>query len=303
MKPEGILIRYGEIGLKGRSTRQRFEGQLKRNIKKALNAWDIEFSISLIRGRIMVMTEDIENAVTQLIHVFGITSLSPAYLILTDLSKIKTHALYLVKKHNVHNPSFALRVTRIGDHSFTSQDVAIDVGSYIQEKTNFPVDLTNPACELFIEIRDDMTMMFLEKIQGPGGMPIGTQGRVLSLIDDAIDLLAAWYLLKRGCDMVFIYSDKDIKHRFDTFFSKWNIPKYLRFIERDDDYWKHVHLIISEQQCQAICYGFFFGRDEDEVMEHIAFLKQQVDIPILTPLISFEKEKIEALCKEKEITK
>lgn len=303
MKPDGILIRYGEIGLKGRVTRNRFEIQLKRNIKKALKKSEIEFTITVIHGRILVMTKDFDHAIDQLTHVFGITSISPAYLISTDLVKIKTLALDLVKKHNSSNPRFALRVKRVGNHPFTSQEVAIDVGAYIQKETSFPVDLTHPDCELFIEIREDKTMMFLEKIPGPGGMPVGTQGRILTIINDHIDLLASWYLLKRGCEMVFIYSQKDIEQKFNSFFSIWHIPKYLRFLEKNDDYWNQVNLIISEQKCQAFCDGFFFGRDENIDLDHIKFLRNRIDIPILTPLISFEKETMKTLCNEKEIIK
>jgi len=301
VKPDGILIRYGEIGLKGKVTRNRFERQLKRNIKKALKNSEIECTITVIQGRILVMTNEFQDAIDQLIHVFGITSISPAYLISTDLSTIKKNALHLVKKHKGANPSFGLRVTRVGNHPFTSQDVAIDVGAYIQQETSFPVDLTHPDCELFIEIRDDTTMMFLEKILGPGGMPVGTQGRVLTMINDPNDLLASWYLLKRGCDMVFIYSHQHFQDQFDSFFSTWHIPKYLRFVEKNDDYWNQVNSIISEQKCQAVCDGFFFGRDDNGDLDHIRFLRNKIDIPILTPLISYNKETINKLCGEKEI--
>jgi thiamine biosynthesis protein ThiI len=301
VKPDGILIRYGEIGLKGRVTRNRFEKQLKRNIKKALKSHDIEFTLSVILGRIICITHDIENAVTQLSHVFGITSISPAYLIDTNISSMKKLALFLVKNHDVSVPRFALRVSRVGTHDFTSQDVAIDVGAYIQEKTDFPVDLTNPDCEVFIEVRDDTTLVFLEKIQGPGGMPVGTQGRVLSLIENPHDLLAAWFLLKRGCDMVFISSKKNIEQTFDRFFSIWHIPSFICYVKKDGEYWKQVNSIITDQHCQAICDGSFFGENAKKVVEHIIFLKHQVNIPVMTPLISYKKKTIDVLCKEKVI--
>jgi thiamine biosynthesis protein ThiI len=301
VKPDGILIRYGEIGLKGKVTRNRFERQLKRNIKKALKPHDIEFTLTVIHGRIIVLTKDIERAITHLVHVFGITSISPVTIITTDFSEIKVHALSLMRKNSHPNPRFALRVTRVGTHDFTSQDVAIEVGAYIQEITKYPVDLTNPDCEIFIEIRDDTTLLFLEKTPGPGGMPVGTQGKVLSLIENAPDLLAAWYLFKRGCDMVFISSEKHIEQKYDKFFSTWHLPRYIKFVDKDDQYWSYIKATISEQHCQALCDGSFFEENAKKTTEHIFFLKHRLNIPILTPLISYEKETIDALCKEKEI--
>jgi len=296
-----ILVRYGEIALKSRATRKNFEKILRNNIKKALKINNISFDLITMQGRILVESEDIKKAVDVISHVFGITSISPAFKLDTDLIQISGLTFSLIDKHINKGQSFALRVTRTGNHPFSSQDVAINVGSFVQKQKDFTVDLTNPDIEVFIEIRDNQSYLFLEKISGPGGMPRGSQGRMVSIIDSAYDLLASWYLLKRGCDMLYIYSDEKILNDADTFFSTWHIPRHVFYCGKNDDFWDQVSMIISNKQCQAICSGIHFSQNRNEDISLIKSLKQQVSIPVLTPLISFGSEELQKLCKEKRI--
>ena len=296
-----ILIRYGEIALKSRVTRKNFEKILRNNIKKALEINHISFDIIMMQGRILVKSEDIKKAVEVISHVFGITSISPAFQLDTDLIQISELTFSLIDKHIHKGQSFALRVTRTGNHPFTSQDVAINVGSFVQKQKDFDVDLTNPDIEVFIEIRDNQSYIFLEKILGPGGMPRGSQGRMISIIDSSYDVLASWYLLKRGCDMLYLYSDENILNDADSFFSTWHIPRHVFYCEKNDDFWNQVNMIISNKQCQALCSGIHFSQNRNESISSIKSLKQQVSIPVLTPLISFGIDELHKLCTEKGI--
>jgi thiamine biosynthesis protein ThiI len=302
VKQDCILIRYGEIALKGKFTRQQFEKKLRNNIRKALISNNIHFSLIIIKGRIIIKTNHIEKAIAVLSHVFGIISLSPSFIVPTDLLEISKFILLILDNNKIKTQRFALRVNRVGSHPFSGQDVAIQVGSYIQKHTNLPVDLTDPDIEIFIEIRDNQTLLFLEKIPGPGGMPMGTQGNTISIIDTASDLLAAWYLLKRGCDMVFVYSKNQIIKEVDLFFTQWHIPKNIIHIQKGKDFWNQINKIITTHHIQAFCSAVTLDKNNREPIDLLTSLEKQITIPILTPLISFNHNKIKQLCKEKGIT-
>jgi thiamine biosynthesis protein ThiI len=301
VKTNCIIIRYGEIALKSKFTRKQFEKTLKNNINKALQKKDISFSLSSLQGRIIIFTEKIDIAVNIITHIFGITSCSPSFMIQTNIKQICVEVFSLISSYLNESQSFALRVSRTGDHSFTSQDIAITVGGYVQKQKKFTVDLNNPDMEVFIEIRDDKTFIFLEKIRGPGGMPMSSQGRVLSLINSSYDLLASWYLLKRGCFMFYLYSDEKILIQADNFFSTWNIPKHFLKYDKNQEYDSQIDEIIKKLRCQALCIGIVFSNNKYEKILRLKTLKKQVSVPILTPLISFNKSELKKLLEEKGI--
>ena len=145
MKYELILVRYGEIALKGKETRNRFENILVNNIRNALNSKKILHKIKKERGRIYVFTDQIQDSIDILQKVFGITSVSPAVKINSDMDVMSKFAVKVAKENNLtERNSFALRVTRTGSHSFSSQDVAVKLGSDIVDATGAKVDLSNP---------------------------------------------------------------------------------------------------------------------------------------------------------------
>ena len=174
-----IIVRYGEIALKGRETRNRFENTLVSNIKNAFNFEKLSNKIKRERGRIYIYTDQINECLEVLRKIFGIISVSPAFQTLSDMESISKLALNVVKEVLNEKKSFAIRTTRTGEHNFSSQDVAIKIGNDIVKATKASVDLTNPDLELFIEIRNDKAFVFTEKIPCMGGMPINTQGKIL----------------------------------------------------------------------------------------------------------------------------
>ena len=184
MKYELILIRYGEIALKSEETRNRFENSLIRNIKNAINSHNIPCEIRKERGRIYLYSEKISECKSILKRIFGIISFSPSIKIPSEMKSISEVSLEISKNLINKENSFALRVTRTGLHTFSSQDVAIRVGEDIVNLTKAKVDLNNPDFEIFIEIRDKNSYVFTEKISGMGGMPVATQGKVMALITD-----------------------------------------------------------------------------------------------------------------------
>ncbi|MFC1800761.1 THUMP domain-containing protein, partial [Nanoarchaeota archaeon] len=186
-----IIIRYSEIGLKGKN-RFFFEKKLVSNIKYCLKQNNIEFSkVTKPRGRIMVHTD---KTCQMLKNVFGISSVSHTKEFLTydDLKQ----SLPTIPSKN----SFRVSTQRL-DKNFkmTSQEVNRELGALIQEKTNAKVDLKNADITVGIEIIENQFYLYTKTIAGYGGLPLGTEGKVYVLVEDETSLLAAWLVMKRGC--------------------------------------------------------------------------------------------------------
>jgi len=278
-----IIIRYGEIGLKSESVRRRFEDKLIRNIILAFRKESIiDVRIKKERGRIFLRSKNMEKAKNVLKRIFGIVSISPAVETIADIEDIKEKALELIEKRINGIKTFAVRSTRVGKHDFTSQDIAIEVGREIKEKFNLRVDLDDPDLELYIEVRDDKAYLFFEKIRGPAGLPLGSQGKVLSLVRNKRDILALWCMLRRGCSAkVISYGmDKELK----DFLRKWYAESETEIAEEKD-------IKRNMNGCLALVVG--------ESMRDIDFDRDKnFNLPILRPLVSFSDEEIDRMIGE-----
>ena len=205
-----IIARYGEIGLKSPKIRSRFERKLVENIKATF-----ECDVQRNQGRIYINPMDFEDGVEKLNNVFGVVSYSPAVSTKTtfeDIDKTLSEYTQNLIKENVldENTKFAIKCRRVGTHDFTSQEMAGHCGGVVRSVVQAPVDLTNPDLTIFVEIREGDTYIFHEKIKGPGGLPLGTQGKVVVLLSSGIDSpVAAYMMMKRGCEVVALNCDND----------------------------------------------------------------------------------------------
>jgi len=201
-----VLIRYSEIGLKSRYVRKRFEELLIADMRKAFRYYGIKHKIKKTWGRIFVELSNFERAAELLKNVFGIVSFSPVIETEADMEKIERAAAEYAKIGS--NETFAIRARRTGNHDFTSQDVAIRAGRAVENATHAKVNLTNPDKEIFIEVRDDKAFIFSEKMEGAGGMPYGSQGKVVGIVEDEKSMLASWLMMRRGCIVEFACTEE-----------------------------------------------------------------------------------------------
>lgn len=198
-----ILIRYGEIGTKSRRTRRWWEKVFMRNIKDALKAHGIAFSsIRNPKGRIIVSTND-ERGLNALKNVFGISSISSGQKVDQNIQGIKEEVLTLYRKKAKPDHTFRISTQRL-DKQFplTSPQVNTVVGEYIVEQESARVDLSSPDIDIGIEILYDAAYVFAGRIPGHGGIPVGVQGKVLVCLGDRRSAVAAWMMLRRGCELV-----------------------------------------------------------------------------------------------------
>ena len=212
MMYDTTIVRYGEIFLKSESVKREFERKLIKNIKLKLNNSNLNSGFEIIRKRhrIYIKSDKSEFIAREVSTIFGVVSTSPAIETISEIPDIKKIAVNLAKNIIRDGETFAVRAHRTGKHTFSSKDIEIELGGQILDAINTSVDLENPDKTIFIEVRDDTGFVFDKKIKGVGGLPYGTQGRVISLISTGIDSpVATWLMMKRGCEIVGVHFGDD----------------------------------------------------------------------------------------------
>lgn len=212
-----VLVRYCEIGLKSAPVRKRFEARLKENVLTMLAYDGVEALVSQAGARMYLETEDPEGAVRAVTRVFGIASVSVAEHSSSAMEDICAAAERYARDRLPNGNSFAVRARREGSHPYTSMDVGREAGSAIYEANKgrgIRVDLTQPEKEFYVEVRDSGAFIFDTYINGPGGLPLGTQGKVFADTRDERGLLSAWLMMKRGCK-VLVTEDSDLLRNYD----------------------------------------------------------------------------------------
>ncbi|MDD1750225.1 MAG: THUMP domain-containing protein, partial [Methanothrix sp.] len=180
------LIRYSEIALKSPPVRRRWEHTLVSNIQKVLPGCRVRKSW----GRIWV-----EGPVDRekLRRVFGIVSFSEVeHCALQDLDAF---ILDFCRRIGLEKAkSFALRLRRVGEHPFSSQEKTVELADSILERyPQLKVDLKNPETAVYVEIRDQDCYLYKDVVKGAGGLPLGVEGKLVVLLSGGIDSpVAAW---------------------------------------------------------------------------------------------------------------
>lgn len=324
-----IIARYGEIGIKSPKIRSRFERKLVKNIKATFKC-DVDRN----QGRIYVRPEDFDEGVEKLNRVFGVVSYSPATSTKTTFEDIdKTLGDYvegLIAEGLLdENTAFAIKCRRVGTHDFSSQEMAAHCGGVVRDKVLAPVNLSNPDLTIFVEVREDDTYIFHEKIKGPGGLPLGTQGKVIVLLSSGIDSpVAAYLMMKRGCEVIALHCNNDpfagpkVTENFNALVDQLNKyssgnPIKRRIIDYGDYLTQAKQLAPEKMTCvlcksgmyriaeklarklhaDAIVDGSSVGQVASQTLSNILATRYGVKVPILSPLIGLDKEEITAISK------
>lgn len=319
-----IIARYGEVALKSNKVRRRFEKKLSSNIKSS-----IDCDIDIHQARIFIFPQDYDDALSKLDKIFGIVSYSPAvstYATFEDIeSKLSEYADKLHEKGLIdENTPFAISCRRVGSHEFSSQEMAAYAGAVVVRKFNCPVDLTNPELTIYLEIRDNDVYIFHEIIQGPGGLPLGTQGKVISLLSSGIDSpVATWMMMKRGCQVIALhfdgqpYATPDARKNFEDLVDALNVygsgapvrkrvVKYGDYLKKSKEdapekmtcvlcksgMYKIAAKLAKDMHASAIIDGSSVGQVASQTLPNILATREGVDVPILSPVIGLDKVEI-----------
>ena len=197
-----LLVRYGELALKSPPVRREFESALRRNILDQFVGEGVPARIRSDRGHLYVETDDATAGVRLVRRVFGVTSVSPVEEVASDPAVIQARLLEVAEPSLRPGARFAVRARRTGQHAFTSQQLAGDLGAAVLERyadRGLHVDLERPDVELAVEVRGPRTYLSLERFEGPGGLPLGVAGHLVALVDGRRGALGAFFMMKRGC--------------------------------------------------------------------------------------------------------
>ncbi len=201
MKFTHLLVRYGELFLKG-GNRRSFEMKLVENIRRLVPGARIKRT----QGRLIL---DYLPNHSDLKRGFGLVSYSPAVLAEKELPEIKKKAAELLAGKT---GTFKVETKRSDKRfPFTSLETNKLVGEHVEKNTSLKFDFLDPRITLSVEINQEGSYLFTERIDCFGGMPVGSSGKVALLVEDQASLLAGLLFLKRGCSLLpLAFEEKDI---------------------------------------------------------------------------------------------
>ncbi len=201
-----VVVRYGEIFLKGEFVKRQLEDRLIENIRLKLGKDNLGGDIIRRRHRVYIKTRDARKVAESLRNIFGIVSVSPAIETGAEIEEICRAGLDLAYKVIGEGEGFAVQVKRAGKHEYSSGDVERVLGGRILENIKAHVNLTSPDKTIFVEILDKQAFVFDNKIRCVGGLPYKTQGRAVALISRGIDSqVASWMMMRRGCEIIALH--------------------------------------------------------------------------------------------------
>lgn len=321
--PDSILVRYGEIALKDPWTRRNWERLLTSNIAFVLQEAGVEHEITKERGRIFVRTTN--PLASKLISgVFGVVSVSPVCTVKPLMEDVATTASELAANYNPS--SFAIRPRRSGGQ-ITSNEIGIEVGKAVQDRTGSMVDLDNPDLEIFVEARKNKVLIFTEVIAGEGGLPLGSQSRMLGLISGGIDSpVACWMMMRRGSPVSLLYFD--VRPYVDArsqamdsarILRKWTSGRKINFIQVPigkgleqitQTYPRATCLlcrrlmyriaghVMRMEDAFGIVTGYSLGQVASQTPANIMAEQSGINLPIYHPLIAMDKSDITDLARK-----
>ena len=323
-----FLIKYGEIGVKGKN-RYLFENALMQQIKYALKRCDGEFRVHKAEGRVYVdaLSEfDFDEAVENLKTVFGITGICPMMFVEDEGFEKLTEVIldYVRRVHPDHEgKSFKMHARRARkSYPKESMEINADLGEAIlAEFPGLHVDVHNPDITIYVEIREKI-YIYSQIIPGPGGMPVGTNGKAMLLLSGGIDSPVAGYMVaKRGVkiDAVYFhappYTSERAKQKVIDLarkVSRYSGPIYLHVINFTDIqlaiYEKCPHdeltiimrrymmkiaeAIATETECLGLITGESIGQVASQTMASLLVTNEVCTLPVFRPCIGLDKQEI-----------
>ncbi len=319
------MVRYSEIFLKSEPVKRRFLAVLTKNIGRALHAVLIDHTIELYRGRVLIHSSTPDTVIPVLSRIFGILDMSTVIVTGTSREELSRAAIFYAQTHLKPGMSFAIRARRDGILEYTSQELAASIGSDIL--TAFPdvtVDLTTPQYEIHVEARKEGGLVYDSRVAGPGGLPLGTQGNLISLLSAGIDSpVASWLMMKRGVTLTFLHIDggtyggNDIMRCSQSHLcqlSCWSSGTPLRMMVITGEPFFEALIKIKKARYRClVCKAYMLalagtlandygaegmvtgdnvGQVASQTLANLSLLSSVTATPIFRPLIAYDKEEI-----------
>lgn len=321
--PLRILVRYGEIALKGKN-RGRFEKQLRQNLERAVQEYGA--GVNKMHGRFMISgpEENRDQIMERISKVFGVVSFSEVKEAALDIAEIKQLAREMAGRLPAAKKEFRIETRRANKKfPYPSPEVSRIIGAHLQEHyPHLAVNLNRPAFTLAVEISYDRAYLYLDRVKGPGGLPVGISGRALLLLSGGIDSpVAGWLAQKRGLALEALHFHSfpftsqrsrekavDLCRKLAAGSGRINlyminmaaIQKELRAKCPDDMgiillrrmMLRLAEKLSAERGLQALVTGESLGQVASQTLESIAVTGQATGMLILRPLLGMDKTEI-----------
>ena len=323
-----IIIHYHEIALKG-GNRIYFEKKLGENIEKALK--DQEYQrIERLWGKIVIKLNnksEIDKIKSKLLLVFGIAYFFESKEVSSDFENLKKESLKILKKKYAENKfkTFKIKTKRLNkSYSLNSPEINRKIGEYLLENTlNLKVKMKDQEYTLYLDILEkDKALIYSEKIKGPGGLPTGTAGNVISLVSSGFDSpVASYQIMKRGARIIFVHFHS---YPQTNKASLNNVKKIVKILNQYQfksilylvpflNIQKEIHLkcnptlkiilyrrlmirmaeiLAKKENVKALVTGESLGQVASQTLENIQAINEASSLPILRPLVGTDKEDI-----------
>ncbi|SDH73579.1 tRNA uracil 4-sulfurtransferase ThiI [Alteribacillus bidgolensis] len=324
MKYDHILIRYGELALKGRN-RSDFEKKLKENIQFTIREHP-SCKVRRTYGRMMIeLNEEKPDPVMEkLRHIFGISSFSLAMKAENEIEAIKEAALQAFLQHEGKKGTFKVSARRsYKPFPVRSQDLNQYIGGHILRNTDeVTVDVHHPDVEVVVEVREQGTYITCGRMAGSGGLPVGTAGKVTLMLSGGIDSPVAGYLaMKRGAELEAVhfhsppYTNERARKKVEDLtkiltsfggrirlhvvpFTELqkaihaNIPSNYAMTIMRRMMLRITEKIADIQNAKAIVNGESLGQVASQTLESMHTINEVTNMPILRPLITMDKQEV-----------
>ena len=332
---EIVLARYGELWLKGKN-RIEFERRLARNVRRALRHVAPGATVEREHGLLVVRpAERPREATLRLQEVFGLSSISPAFGTSHELEAIARTSSEAMRATLARIPDrtpIPFRVeSRRSDKRFPMTSVELDraIGDRVMEEygERLKVDLSHPELVLGINVRPERVYVYSERLPGAGGLPVGSVGRVVSLFSGGIDSpVASWMAMKRGLQVVFsafhsypyvgrgfVEKVEKLARRLARFQNAGLLyatpltriqeairdaaPPGYRTVLYRRAMQRIATRIAKDEEALALVTGECVGQVASQTLENMHCIEAASPLPVLRPLVAFDKAETIALAK------
>jgi tRNA uracil 4-sulfurtransferase len=329
--PAQFVVHYGEVGTKG-DNRVVFESCLGKNIRSSLGELD-RVEVRKLNQRFLVSIDEerVAEAKEKLACVFGIAWFAQVESAPLEYPAILEKAVALLRSASDGKEgrrTFRVSVRRPNkSFGMSSQDVARKLGEDLIAALDLEVDLSSPGTEVCVDIISDRALLYVEKVRGLGGLPVGVTGRVLHLLSGGIDSpVSAWLMMKRGCKPVYLHfyiaptpqsvvesKLADLVKVLSGFGSGTRVilipfaPYQLATQELPEDFeptvFRYFMRLVAERlaedlQFPAISTGDNLAQVASQTIYNIACIDRGCSVPTLRPLLAFDKDEIVQLAKK-----
>jgi len=317
------LVHYHEIGLKGRN-RAQFERRLRDNLEAALVGLPVG-STERIASRVLVQVREPERAIEvahRIAELPGVQSVSPGYRTARDPEEMERAAVLAAREAGAFG-SFRIEARRSNtDYAEPSMEMASRIGAVVQRATGAKVDLSAPDMTVRVSVVQGSVYISSTEIAGIGGLPVGTSGRVVSLLSAGIDSpVASWRLMRRGAVVVGVHfsgrpqtsdaSERLVFELGDVLAHTGGLARI--YVVPFGDLQKEIALasppdlrvllyrrlmirvaekIARVERAKALVTGESLGQVASQTLENIAAVDEAATLPVLRPLIGSDKLEI-----------